>query len=70
VRPRLSRWQHVSTPSAVGGPQSLRAQPARGARIPLVLVVLGGLLLFTLPMLIPSNPSGERLKIRRELRKF
>jgi hypothetical protein len=42
----------------------------QGARIPLVLVVLGGLLLFTLPMLIPSNPSGERLKIRRELRKF
>ncbi|MFM7395452.1 MAG: hypothetical protein ACKO22_14065 [Cyanobium sp.] len=42
----------------------------QGARIPLVLVALGGLLLFTLPMLIPSNPSGERLKIRRELRKF
>jgi|694.fasta_scaffold55830_2 hypothetical protein len=38
--------------------------------MPLVLVALGGLLLFTLPMLIPSNPSGERLKIRRELRKF
>ena len=40
------------------------------SRLPLVLVALGGLLLFTLPMLIPSNPSGERLKIRRELRKF
>jgi hypothetical protein len=38
--------------------------------LPLVLVALGGLLLFTLPMLFPSNPSGERLKIRRELRKF
>jgi hypothetical protein len=42
----------------------------KGVRMPLVLVVLGGLLLFTLPLLIPSNPSGERLKIRRELRKF
>jgi hypothetical protein len=39
-------------------------------RMPLVLVALGGLLLFTLPMLFPSHPSGERLKIRRELRKF
>jgi hypothetical protein len=38
--------------------------------MPLVLVALGGLLLFTLPMLFPSHPQGERLKIRRELRKF
>ncbi|MFN9871995.1 MAG: hypothetical protein ACK55E_11255 [Cyanobacteriota bacterium] len=44
--------------------------PGQRSRMPLVLVALGGLLLFTLPMLIPSNPSGERLKIRRELRKF
>ena len=44
--------------------------PGQRSRIPLVLVALGGLLLFTLPMLFPSNPSGERLKIRRELRKF
>ncbi|MCS5700405.1 hypothetical protein NZK32_15295 [Cyanobium sp. FGCU-52] len=40
------------------------------SRMPLVLVALGGLLLFTLPMLLPSHPQGERLKIRRELRKF
>ncbi|MCS5694018.1 hypothetical protein NZK33_18835 [Cyanobium sp. FGCU-6] len=46
------------------------APSGQRSRMPLVLVALGGLLLFTLPMLIPSNPSGERLKIRRELRKF
>ena len=61
AREQAERRRRRPLPPTPSGPRS---------RLPLVLVALGGLLLFTLPMLFPSNPSGERLKIRRELRKF
>ncbi len=45
---------------------------AGGIRSPLqlALAAFSGLLLLSLPVLLPSCSTSERLKIRRELRKF
>jgi hypothetical protein len=38
--------------------------------LPLALAAFSGLLLLSLPVLLPSCSTSERLNIRRELRKF